>query len=215
MLRPTRDQWLQEASPSGPRCARDDAVGGEEQNPDRTMDCVGSVCGDTSSTRTATPAGCSSSTSPSVIGDSTVKTVLDISRRQSAALSGTQALSAVVPATGTTLGKFFEDYTTARLTGNFTSELLAGRAAADPGLDRRRARLERRDLPGDARGQPPCRSLSGPRARCRHRHRALLLGVTGAQGRAAAQASRRRPTTTRTRRARPPRRSRSQAAPPH
>ena len=78
-----------------------------------------------SSIATATPGGCSSSISPSVSATATVKSVLDTSAA-TPALSGTQALSAVVQPLGTTLGKFFEDYTTARLTGNFTSELLAG-----------------------------------------------------------------------------------------
>jgi hypothetical protein len=58
-------------------------------------------------------------------GDAKVKSVLDTAAA-TPALSGTEVLSSVVTPLGPTLGKFFEDYTTARLTGNFTLTALAG-----------------------------------------------------------------------------------------
>ena len=157
-FRPTRTSGCTKGSPNGQRFAPTSAIGGLEQNPDRTMDCVGSECGDTEFDRNGYPGWMLFEYLAERFGDSAVKSVLDTSAA-TPALSGTQALSRVVQPLGTTLGKFFEDYTTARLTGNFTSELLAGvlpqtQGSIVVGLD------ERRTLPGDARSQPPRRSLS-------------------------------------------------------
>ncbi len=125
VLPPDTNQWLHEGLAEWAAVRAENAIGDLEQNPDRTMDCVGSVCGDTEFDRNGYPGWMLFEYLAERFGDSTVKSVLDTSAA-SPALSGTQALSAVVQPLGTTLGKFFEDYTTARLTGNFTSALLAG-----------------------------------------------------------------------------------------
>ncbi|HVR12930.1 MAG TPA: hypothetical protein VMS41_04060, partial [Gaiellaceae bacterium] len=125
VLPPDTNQWLHEGLAEWAAVRAENAIGGLEQNPDRTMDCVGSVCGDTEFDRNGYPGWMLFEYLAERFGDSAVKSVLDTSAATSA-LSGTQALSAVVQPLGTTLGKFFEDYTTARMTGNFTSELLAG-----------------------------------------------------------------------------------------
>lgn len=117
------DQWLREGiaewaatrAPAG-------AAGGRELNPDRTMDCVGSECGDSEFDRNGYPGWMLFEYLAQRFGDGKVKDVLVAG----ASLSGTQALASVVQPLGPTLGKFFEDYTTARLTGSFNSPLLAG-----------------------------------------------------------------------------------------
>ena len=136
-LPPDTDQWLHEGlrrMGSGSRRERDRRARAES----RTERWIASVpsAATPSSIATATPVGCSSSISPSVSATATVKSVLDTSAA-TPALTGTQALSAVVQPLGTTLGKFFEDYTTARMTGNFTSDLLAGVLPQTQALDRR------------------------------------------------------------------------------
>ena len=98
-------------------------------------------------------------------------------------VTGTQALSSVVQPLGPTLGKFFEDYTTARLTGNFTSVVLAGVLPQTQGSIVVGSSTGAH-LAGDPRRQPPRRSLRRPRARPGHRHRPLLLGLARPQGRA-------------------------------
>src|SRR5580765_4028031 len=124
-LPPDTNQWLHEGLAEWAAVRAENAIGGLEQNPDRTMDCVGSVCGDTEFDRNGYPGWMLFEYLAERFGDNAVKSVLDTSAA-TPALSGTQALSAVVQPLGTTLGQFFEDYTTARMTGNFTSELLAG-----------------------------------------------------------------------------------------
>lgn len=125
VLPPDTNQWLHEGLAEWAAVRAESAIGGLEQNPDRTMDCVGSSCGDTEFDRNGYPGWMLFEYLAERFGDGAVKSVLDTSAA-TPALSGTQALSAVVQPLGTTLGKFFEDYTTARMTGNFTSELLAG-----------------------------------------------------------------------------------------
>jgi hypothetical protein len=91
------------------------------------MDCVGSECGDTEFDRNGYPGWMLFEYLAERPGssDAKVKAVLDAAAANPG-WSGTQALSSVVQTLGSTLGKFFEDYTTARLTGNFTYEALAG-----------------------------------------------------------------------------------------
>jgi hypothetical protein len=125
VLAPDTNQWLHEGLAEWAAVRAESAIGGLEQNPDRTMDCVGSSCGDTEFDRNGYPGWMLFEYLAERFGDSKVKSVLDTAAA-TPVLSGTQALSAVVQPLGTTLGKFFEDYTTARMTGNFTSELLAG-----------------------------------------------------------------------------------------
>jgi hypothetical protein len=119
---PGADQWLREGLAEWAATHADDAVGGSEQNPDRTMDCVGSECGDTEYDQNGYPGWMLFQYLAERYGDSKTKDVL----LAGASMAGTQALSSVVTPHGTTLGKFFEDYTTHRLTGNFSFPALAG-----------------------------------------------------------------------------------------
>jgi hypothetical protein len=123
VLTPGTDQWLQEGLAEWAAVRADSAVGGLEQNPDRTMDCVGSTCGDSEFDRNGYPGWMLFEYLAERFGDAKVKAVLDAAAANPG-WTGTRALSSVVQPTS--LGKLFEDYTTARLTGNFTSVVLAG-----------------------------------------------------------------------------------------
>jgi hypothetical protein len=118
---PGADQWLQEGIAEWAAVRADNAVGGLEHNSDRTMDCVGSECGDTEFDRNGYPGWMLFEYLAQRFGDAKVKDVLTAG----GSMTGTQALASVVQPLGPTLGKFFEDYTTARLTGSFNLPLLA------------------------------------------------------------------------------------------
>jgi len=122
---PGADPWLQEGLAEWASVRANAAVGGLELNPDRTLDCVGSECGDSEFDRNGYPGWMLFEYLAERFGDAKVKSVLDAAAANPG-WTGTQALSSVVQPLGPTLGKFFEDYTTARLTGNFTSATLAG-----------------------------------------------------------------------------------------
>src|SRR5438093_9856785 len=119
------NQWLQEGLAEWASVRANAEAGGLELNPDRTMDCVGSECGDSEFDRNGYPGWMLFEYLAERFGDATVKSVLDAAAANPG-WTGTHALSSVVQPLGPTLGKFFEDYTTARLTGNFTSVALAG-----------------------------------------------------------------------------------------
>jgi hypothetical protein len=119
------DPWLQEGLAEWATVRADGAVGGLELSPDRTMDCVGSECGDSEYDKNGYPAWMLFEYLAERFGDAKVKSVLD-GAAANPGWTGTVVLASVVQPLGPTLGKFFEDYTTARLTGNFTSPLLAG-----------------------------------------------------------------------------------------
>ena len=122
---PGADPWLQEGLAEWASVRANATAGGLELNPDRTMDCVGSECGDSEFDRNGYPGWMLFEYLAERFGDATVKSVLDTAAANPL-LTGTQVLSNVVQPLGPTLGKFFEDYTTARLTGNFTFDALAG-----------------------------------------------------------------------------------------
>ena len=117
------DPWLEEGLAEWAAVRADAAVGGLELSPDRTMDCVGAECGDSEFDKNGYPGWMLFEYLAESSGDAKVKSVLDAAAANPG-WTGTQALSSVVQPT--TLGKFFETYTTARLTGNFTSLVLAG-----------------------------------------------------------------------------------------
>jgi hypothetical protein len=119
------DPWLQEGLAEWAAVRADAAIGGLELNPDRTMDCVGSECGDSEFDKNGYPGWMLFEYLAERFGDAKVKSVLDAAAANPG-WTGTHALSSVVQPLGPALGKFFEDYTTARMTGNFTSLALAG-----------------------------------------------------------------------------------------
>jgi hypothetical protein len=130
---PGADPWLQEGLAEWASVRANAAAGGLELNPDRTMDCVGSECGDSEFDRNGYPGWMlfeylAETDAAYGANDPASKALKDKAVLDAAVANpgwtGTQALSSVVQPT--TLGKFFEAYTTARLTGNFTLDALAG-----------------------------------------------------------------------------------------
>jgi hypothetical protein len=119
------DQWLHEGLAEWASVRANAEAGALELNPDRTMDCVGSECGDSEFDRNGYPGWMLFEYLAERFGDAKIKSVVDTAAAHPA-WSGTEVLSSVVQPLGPALGKFFEDYTTARLTGNFTLAALAG-----------------------------------------------------------------------------------------
>jgi hypothetical protein len=122
---PGSDPWLQEGLAAWASVRASSAAGGLELNPGRTMDCVGSECGDSEFDRNGYPGWMLFEYLAERFTDPKVKSVLDAAAANPG-WTGTQVLSSVLQPLGPTLGKFFEDYTTARLTGNFSHAALAG-----------------------------------------------------------------------------------------
>ncbi|HEY3018468.1 MAG TPA: hypothetical protein VGJ23_06530 [Gaiellaceae bacterium] len=116
------DQWLAEGTAEWAAVRADAALAGEEQNPDRTMDCVGSECGDTEFDKNGYPGWMLFQYLAEQYGDGKVKDVWTEAAANPGAL-GTTDLANILPIS---LATFFNDYTTARLTGNFKLALLAG-----------------------------------------------------------------------------------------
>jgi hypothetical protein len=126
----TADPWLRDATAEWAATHTDGALGGVETNPDRTIDCVGTECGDTDFDRNGGwmlfqyLAEHYGNTSISDGDPAIVKAVWDQAVANPGA-PGTTDLAAVLPS-GVTLSQFFNDFATARLTGNFKFEPLAG-----------------------------------------------------------------------------------------
>src|SRR5256886_6797907 len=99
------------------------AIAGGELNPDRTVDCVGAECGDTDFDKNGYPGWLLFEYLAERYGDAEVRAVGDQAALSAPGTPGTTILGAVLPVS---LGNFFNDHTTARLTGNFTSPVLAG-----------------------------------------------------------------------------------------
>jgi hypothetical protein len=126
-MAPGVDQWLQEGSAEWAAVRADKAAGGEEKNPDRTLDCVGSRCGDTEFDKNGYPGWMLFEYLAEQYGDGAVKAVWDRAQSQLPLLPpGTDDLDFVLQSHGTSLTPFFNAYTTARMTGNFTLALLTG-----------------------------------------------------------------------------------------
>ncbi len=117
-IAPGADQWLQEGTAEWAAVRANKAEGGAEKNPDRTLDCVGSRCGDTEFDKNGYPGWMLFEYLAERYGDAKVKAVWD-QALANPANPGTTDLAAALPA-GTTLASFFNDYTTARMTGSFT-----------------------------------------------------------------------------------------------
>jgi hypothetical protein len=121
---PGVDPWLQEGTAEWAAVRANKAAGGEEANPDRALDCVGSRCGDAEFDKNGYPGWMLFEYLAERYGDSDVKAVWDQAVANPGA-PGTTDLANVLPA-GTSLASFFNDYTTARMTGGFTSPSLVG-----------------------------------------------------------------------------------------
>ena len=121
-IAPGTDQWLQEGTAEWAAVRADLATGGDEANPDRTTDCVGAECGDTDFDKNGYPGWMLFEYLAERYGDAKVRGVWGQAAVSGPGTPGTTILAAVLPIS---LGTFFNDYTTARLTGNFTSPMLA------------------------------------------------------------------------------------------
>jgi hypothetical protein len=115
----TADPWVEEGTAEWAAVKAEGAAGGLESNPDRTLDCVGSECGDTEFDKNGYPGWMLFEYLTEQYGDAKIKDILS-----AAPMTGTQALASVLPAS-VKLQDFFNDYTTARLNGNFSSPALA------------------------------------------------------------------------------------------
>jgi hypothetical protein len=123
-LAPGVDQWLQEGTAEWAAIRANQAVSGFGVNPDRTLDCVGTRCGDSEYDKNGYPGWMLFEYLAERYGDSAVRAVWETAK-SNPLNSGATDLASVLPA-GTTLASFFNDYTTARLTGNFTLPGLKG-----------------------------------------------------------------------------------------
>jgi len=123
---PGADHWLQEATAEWAAVRAGQDLAGEEINPDRTLDCVGSECGDADFDRNGYPGWMLFEYLAERYGEASVKSVWD-QIAASPGTSGVAALGAFLPS-GTTVARFFNDYTTARMTGAFSLPLLVGSA---------------------------------------------------------------------------------------
>lgn len=119
----TADQWLREGTAEWAAFRAEtfltptlDDLG---QNPDRTADCVGTECGDTELDRNGYPGWLLFEYLSERYGTDAVKAVWDEAAANPADPS-VNDLSTVLAAKGSTLESFFNDYATARLTGNFS-----------------------------------------------------------------------------------------------
>jgi hypothetical protein len=130
-IAPGADPWLREGTAEWAAVRANLAIGGSEKNTDRTIDCVGAECGDTEFDKNGYGGWLLFEYLAERYGDSAVRAVWDQAALNPGA-PGTTDLAAVLPS-GTTLATFFNDYTTARLTGNFTLPLLAGTLPASYG----------------------------------------------------------------------------------
>jgi hypothetical protein len=123
-MSPTADQWLQEGTAEWAAIRADSIVSGSEQNPDRTMDCVGAECGDTEFDKNGYPGWMLFEYLAERFGDGKIKALWQRAAASPPGTSGTSILEAELAPT--TLASFFNDYAKARLTGDFTYAPLAG-----------------------------------------------------------------------------------------
>jgi hypothetical protein len=130
---PGVDPWLQEGTAEWAAVRATKAAGGDELNPDRALDCVGSRCGDAEYDKNGYAGWILFEYLAERYGDADVKAVWDQAVANPGA-PGTTDLANVLPA-ATSLASFFNAYTTARMTGSFTISSLTGtRPAAYAGI---------------------------------------------------------------------------------
>jgi hypothetical protein len=122
-IAPGTDLWLREGTAEWAAVRADLAAYGDEANPDRSVDCVGAECGKTDFDKDGHPGWMLFEYLAERYGDAKVRAVWDQAAISGPGTPGTTILGAVLPIS---LGTFFNDYTSARLTGSFTSPVLAG-----------------------------------------------------------------------------------------
>ena len=121
-MAPGTDQWLQEATAEWAAVRANNAAGGPETNPDRTLDCVGSRCGDTEYDKNGYPGWMLIEyLAERYKSDAKVKAVWD----QAAANPGASGISDLAAVLDVPLATFYNDYANKRLKGDFTFPPLA------------------------------------------------------------------------------------------
>jgi hypothetical protein len=118
------EQWVQEATAEWAAVRANRAAGGDEHNPDRSLDCIGSVCGDTDFDKASYPGWMLieylAERYPEK--DNRVKTLWDNAVANPGAL-GTTVLAATIDGP---LATFYNDFSNARMMGDFTYPVLKG-----------------------------------------------------------------------------------------
>ena len=115
-------RWVQEGTAEWAAVRANRAASGEEKNPDRTLDCVGSWCGDTEYDKNGYPGWMLFEYLAERYGDAKVKAVWD----QAVANPAADGVTDLGAALGSSVSTFYNDYANARLTGNFTLPSLKG-----------------------------------------------------------------------------------------
>jgi hypothetical protein len=123
-IAPGADHWLQEGTAEWAAVRANRAENGEGVNPDRTIDCVGAQCGDTEFDKNGYPGWMLFEYLAERFHDD--GKVRDVWTQAQTNPVGTTALDNVLQTLGTSLPPFFNDYATARMTGDFTFAPLAG-----------------------------------------------------------------------------------------
>jgi hypothetical protein len=122
-MAPGAEQWLQEATAEWAATRANKAAGGTETNPDRSMDCVGSVCGDTEYDKNGYPGWMLIEyLAERYNNDAKVKELWQRAHDYPADTATTD-LAAVIDVP---LATFYNDYFNKRLTGGFTFAPLKG-----------------------------------------------------------------------------------------
>jgi hypothetical protein len=118
-LAPGADRWLQEATAEWAAVRANNAAGGTEANPDRTMDCVGSRCGDSDYDKNGYPGWMLIQYLAERYSDSKVKQLwVNVP-------SNATALDALAGVIDVPLATFYNDFANKRLNGDFKFPLLA------------------------------------------------------------------------------------------
>jgi hypothetical protein len=123
------DRWLQEATAEWAAVRANNAAGGEETNPDRSLDCVGSSCGDAEFDKAGYPGWMLIEYLAERYNDAKVKALWD----QAAANPGVPATTDLGAVIDVPLATFYNDFFNARLTGAFTFAPLTGSVPATSG----------------------------------------------------------------------------------
>lgn len=123
-IAPGTDQWLQEGAAEWAATRANFAANGTEATAGRTLDCVGSECGDTEYDKNGYPGWLLIEYLAERYGDGKVRDLWTQAAASPPATPGTTILANTIAPTS--LADFFNDYTTARLTGNFSFAPLAG-----------------------------------------------------------------------------------------
>ncbi len=121
-MAPGAEQWLQEATAEWAATRASKAAGGNEMNPDRSMDCVGSSCGDTEYDKNGYPGWMLIEYLAERYGDAKVRALWQ--RAQD--YPGDPATTDLANVIDVSLGTFYNDYFNKRLTGGFTFAPLKG-----------------------------------------------------------------------------------------